>query len=189
MLTPTEFYFLRHGETDWNLQGLAQGQTDVPLNDRGRAQARAAQTLTQHLPIKTICSSPLSRALETAEILQEALGCALEVIEDLRECSWGDCEGGSKGAWFQDWKLGVSNPPGAEPYAVFLKRALSGLNSALAYPGPVLIVAHGGVYWSVQKHAALGAEFDLPNAAPVRHEPPKDDFPWWQAVELETHLG
>ncbi len=184
MLAPKEFYFLRHGETDWNLEGRAQGQTDVPLNDRGRDQARAAQSLTQHLPIKTICCSPLSRALETAQILQEALGCPLEVIEELRECSWGDCEGGSKGEWFKDWKQGVANPPGAEPYARFLKRALSGLNLSLDRPGPVLIVAHGGVYWSVQKYAALGAEFDLPNATPVRHDPPREAFPWWQATEL-----
>ncbi len=187
MLTATEFYFLRHGETDWNLQGRAQGQTDVPLNDRGRAQAHAAQSLTKHLPITRICSSPLSRALETAEILQEALGCSLEVIEELRECSWGVCEGGSKGDWFQDWKSSLSNPVGAEPYEALLKRALRGLNKALAYPGPVLIVAHGGVYWSVQKHAALGAEFDLPNAVPVRHEPPREGFPWWQASELDEH--
>lgn len=184
MLTPTEFYFLRHGETDWNLQGRAQGQTDVPLNENGRAQARAAQSLTKDLPIKTICSSPLARALETAQIIRETLNCPLEVVEDLRECSWGDCEGGSKGAWFQDWKSGTSNPPGAEPYGLFLERALSGLNTALCHPGPVLIVAHGGVYWSVQKYAALGAEFDLPNATPVRHEPPRDGFPWWQAIEL-----
>ncbi len=186
MLTPTAFYFLRHGETDWNLQGRAQGQTDVPLNERGRAQALAARAQTASLPIRTICSSPLSRALDTAKILSDDHDCPLEIVTDLRECSWGMAEGTAKGAWFEDWKRGRDNPAGAESYDYFLRRALKGLNRALAFPGPVLIVAHGGIYWSVQKHAALGAEFDLPNAAPIRHDPPRDGFPWWEATALES---
>ena len=186
MLTETEFYYLRHGETDWNLRGLAQGQTDVPLNENGRAQAVAACSLVANLPISTLCSSPLKRALETAKILQNQTGFRLEVIDELTECGWGECEGHVKGDWFQSWKSGQATPKGAEPYARFLERAVRGINSALTRPGPVLIVAHGGVYWAIQKFAALGVEFDLPNAVPVRHAPPRTDFPWWETKTIKA---
>lgn len=185
MLTEVEFYYLRHGETDWNLKGLAQGRTDVPLNETGRAQARIACQLIEYLPIATLCSSPLQRALETAQILQEHTGARLEVIEDLAECSWGFREGQGKGDWFHDWRSGNANPEGAEPYDLFLKRALRGINLSLTLPGPVLIVAHGGVYWAIEKYAALEAGADLPNATPVHHTPPRSDFPWWNAEVLE----
>lgn len=184
MLTETAFYYLRHGETDWNLRGLAQGRTDVPLNETGRAQARAACALVESLGISTLCSSPLQRALETAEILQDRCGVRLEVIEDLAECGWGACEGQSKGEWFHGWRSGETTPKGAEPYDLFLKRALRGLNLALTLPAPVLIVAHGGVYWAIEKYAALEAGADLPNATPIFHRPPRSDFPWWSAEVL-----
>lgn len=186
MLTEVEFYYLRHGETDWNLQGLAQGRTDVPLNENGRAQARDACRLVENLRISTLCSSPLQRALETAEILQSQTGARLEVIEDLAECSWGACEGQGKGDWFHGWRSGELTPKGAEPYGFFLERALRGINQALTLRGPVLIVAHGGVYWAIEKYAALEAGADLPNATPVFHKPPRSDFPWWSAEILDT---
>ena len=63
---PVPFWFLRHGETDWNAQGLSQGHTDIPLNAVGLAQAeRAARTL-EGLGIASVVSSPLSRAVARA---------------------------------------------------------------------------------------------------------------------------
>jgi probable phosphoglycerate mutase len=186
MLTPVPFLFLRHGETDWNRVQRTQGRSDVPLNANGRDQARRARDLLGGLEIATVCSSPLERALETAALLQVSLGCGLKVLDDLAECCWGEREGQVKGQWFEDWKLGRRTPDGAEPYARFLVRALRGINTALKQPGPVLIVSHGGVYWTVQKHAVLDSEFDIPNAVPVRHDPPKPDYPWWTATVLEA---
>ncbi len=119
-------------------------------------------------------------------ILQKSLGCDLRVIETLSECSWGEQEGEIKGQWLDDWKAGERSPDGAEPYDQFIRRALGGINDALEQPGPVLIVSHGGVYLAVQKHAALDPAFDIPNAIPVRHDPPRDDFPWWTATDLGT---
>lgn len=184
MLTKLPFYYLRHGQTDWNIDHRGQGQTDVPLNDKGLAQAKRASEIVGDLGIKTICTSPLSRALETANIIQAVCGCELVVVEDLIECSWGEREGDVKDQWFLDWKAGRSNPVGAEPYAPFLERALRGINSALEHVGPVLIVSHGGVYWAVQKFAHLGEEFDIPNAIPVLHEPPESDSGKWRASIL-----
>ncbi len=184
MLSRSSFFFLRHGETDWNREHRAQGQKDVPLNAAGLEQANQASRLVAGLNIGTICTSPLRRAVDTAEILQGTLGCALEVIDELKECSWGVREGQVKEQWFDDWKFGCAVPQGAESYESFLRRALLGLNIALRRPGPVLLVSHGGIYWAVQKYAALGDELDIPNAVPVRHDPPRPDFPWWTATIL-----
>lgn len=156
------------------------------LNGNGRDQARHACRLVSDLEIATVCASPLKRAFETAALLQTSLGCRLEVLDDLAECCWGEREGQVKGQWFEEWKLGRRTPDGAEPYARFLARALRGINTALQQPGPVLIVSHGGVYWTVQKHAALDSEFDISNAVPVRHDPPNPDYPWWTVTVLEA---
>lgn len=179
-LKRTPFYFLRHGQTDWNLENRAQGQVDVPLNAAGIAQAESACALVQNLGIETICSSPLSRALDTAEIIGATLSKPIEVLPELTECSWGEKEGQSKTTWFPDWKNGIATPDGAEIYAEFLARALHGINRALNFPEPVLIVAHGGVYWAIQKYADLGAESDLPNCVPVYHEPVGERSTLWR---------
>jgi probable phosphoglycerate mutase len=186
MLTPAMFFFLRHGETSWNREQRTQGREDVPLNSNGLDQARRACDLVRGLRIATVCASPLRRALDTAVLLQTSLGCSLEVIDDLAECSWGSREGEAKGQWFEDWKAGNKNPDGAEPYEQFLERALRGINKSLERPGPVLIVSHGGVYWSVQKYASLGSELDIANAIPIRHDPPRREYPWWTATILKT---
>ena len=59
-------YLLRHGQTDWNIGRRIQGETDVPLNARGRLQAEAAGRAMREVPVDAIYSSDLSRALETA---------------------------------------------------------------------------------------------------------------------------
>jgi probable phosphoglycerate mutase len=178
MLTETPFYYLRHGETDWNREGRFQGWTDVPLNATGRAQAAEAAALVRDLGIRTICASPLSRALETARVVAAAVGRPVEVIDDLRECGFGVQEGASIGEWYAAWREGTT-PPGAEPYRAFLDRALAGVNRALAaVDGPVLIVAHGGVYWAIRDHARFELE-GIPNCQPIFHEPPRPDRPWW----------
>ena len=60
---------VRHGETDYNLRKLTQGQLDVPLNDVGRNQATLAGIALQNLTFNDIYSSDLSRAFETAEVI------------------------------------------------------------------------------------------------------------------------
>lgn len=71
-------WFVRHGETDWNLQRRYQGRTDVPLNDTGRAQALRNGAALKAALVKdaraAFVSSPLSRAIETIEIVREAMG-------------------------------------------------------------------------------------------------------------------
>lgn len=86
-------YFLRHGETDWNLDGKMQGQQDIPLNSTGRDQAYNAGLVLQHQPIKRIISSALLRAYETASIVNSFLNVPITASTDLNEISAGICEG------------------------------------------------------------------------------------------------
>jgi len=68
-LNPVPFWFLHHGETDWNAEGRSQGHTDIPLNSVGLAQARRAAMAMVDRGIATTVASPLTRALKTAEIV------------------------------------------------------------------------------------------------------------------------
>lgn len=81
-MTAARVVLLRHGVTDWNDDGRFQGQADVPLNDVGRQQARAAGQQLAGWGITRIISSDLSRAAETARLV--AAACGLEVVTDPR---------------------------------------------------------------------------------------------------------
>lgn len=86
-------YIIRHGETDWNKNQKLQGQSDIQLNDVGREQAKALIPSLQKLNIQSIYSSPLSRALETAKIVNSEF--KLNIIKDdrLKETNVGEAEG------------------------------------------------------------------------------------------------
>ena len=77
-------YFIRHGETDWNLQGLIQGWTDTPLNQKGHAQAsavaRALLGVPDFSPDFAFVVSPLLRARQTMGYISEALGLEAQQI-------------------------------------------------------------------------------------------------------------
>ncbi|HEX6684475.1 MAG TPA: histidine phosphatase family protein [Candidatus Limnocylindrales bacterium] len=79
----------RHGNTDWNNDGRFQGQTDVPLNERGRAQAAAAASMLAGFKPELLISSDLSRTWDTATALAEATGLPLEREPRLRERGFG----------------------------------------------------------------------------------------------------
>jgi probable phosphoglycerate mutase len=183
MLRETCFYYLRHGETDWNREHRAQGHNDIPLNATGIAQAHAAQVPLARCDIATICASPLQRARATAEIVNQTLRRPLVVIDELKECAYGPYEGQVRGDWFKSWRRGET-PLGAESFEGFIARALAGLNKALAHPGPVLIVSHAGVYWAIQRYARLERTF-LDNCRPVRHDPPTAEVPGWVTTVIE----
>ena len=173
----TPFWFLRHGETDWNARGLSQGNIDIPLNTVGRAQAeRAAVALatTQGTPraIATIVSSPLGRARDTAMAVAAKLGLEVEVDDDLHEVSFGVQEGQEMGGWFDDWVEGRFTPEGAESFAQLRERTVAVLDRCLAKPGPVLVVAHGALWRAFRQAAGLPANVRTPNALPLWVTPP-----------------
>ena len=84
---------VRHGETDWNLSGRAQGHADIPLNDTGRAQAQAvARRLAGFAPVR-LWSSDLARASQTAEAIAATTGLTVELDSRLREYDVGERSG------------------------------------------------------------------------------------------------
>lgn len=88
------FYFVRHGESLWNVENKICGKTDIDLNERGYEQARAAAKaiLDQNLKIDVILSSPLKRALHTAEVISSVCDIPLQVEERLIEQDFGRFE-------------------------------------------------------------------------------------------------
>ncbi|HHT88984.1 MAG TPA: histidine phosphatase family protein [Clostridiales bacterium] len=77
-----KIYLIRHGETDWNLIGKVQGREDVPLNETGRRQVRKCAAALKNTEVKIIVTSPLSRAVETAEIISDSIGGSKIIIDD-----------------------------------------------------------------------------------------------------------
>jgi len=88
-----EFYIFRHGETDWNKERRVQGHTDIPMNELGIKQAILLSKNVKHLGIEVIYSSDLSRAHETAKIVNKEIRVKLEVTPLLREAHFGEAEG------------------------------------------------------------------------------------------------
>ena len=86
-------YLIRHGQTDWNVERKIQGQTDIPLNINGKQQAKEAAEEIANLKIDKIISSDLSRAKETAEIINKKVGAEITYDKRLREVNYGDFEG------------------------------------------------------------------------------------------------
>lgn len=171
-LAPVSFWFLRHGETDWNVQGISQGNVDIPLNPTGVAQARAAAEKLRDRGIATIISSPLSRARVTADFVGEALGLPVAIDPDLREVSFGVQEGQKMADWFPGWLAGEFTPEGAETFAALRRRAVAAANRATAQPPAVLVVAHGALFRSLRHAMGIVPNMRTQNAVPIFCEPP-----------------
>lgn len=149
------WYFVRHGETEWNKQRLFQGATDIPLDDTGRDQAReAAQRLLKHgISFQRVYSSPLDRAQETAELVSGIARSEFHVDERIKEMYFGSLEGTD----YHEAKTGhalLFNDPvhyvpqcGEEPYDVILARTGSFLEdlakNEMDGEGSILIQTHG----------------------------------------------
>ncbi|MDO4488928.1 MAG: histidine phosphatase family protein [Eubacteriales bacterium] len=84
---------VRHGETDWNVDGRLQGQTDIELNDKGREMARQTGIGMKDVHIDLCYSSPLKRAYETAELMLAGRDIEIRTDDRLKEASFGKWEG------------------------------------------------------------------------------------------------
>jgi probable phosphoglycerate mutase len=178
-LDQVPFWFLRHGETDWNAQGISQGNVDIPLNAAGIAQARAAAQKLRNRGIATIVSSPLSRARVTAEFVGEALDLPIELDPDLREVAFGVQEGQKMSGWFADWIAGAATPEGAETFAGLRRRAVVAANRATAQPPAVLVVAHGALFRALRSTMGIEPTMRTQNAVPIFCQPPSPGGPAW----------
>jgi probable phosphoglycerate mutase len=178
-LTRRAFWFLRHGETDWNARNLAQGQVDIPLNAVGRAQAKAAAERLRGRGIRTIVSSPLSRAKATALEAAAVIGRPVEYDKQLEEVAFGDHEGQPMLAeWFNEWVAERYTPPGAESFAGLRARAVGAVNRALEREAPVLVVAHGALFRALRSAMGLEPNIRTANGIPLFCEPGRVGEPW-----------
>lgn len=87
------FYCVRHGATLWNKERRFQGISDIPLSEEGIAQAEAMKPFYDGLSFDAVYSSPLERAVKTAEIITEGRGMKIHIEEGLIERSFGSFEG------------------------------------------------------------------------------------------------
>lgn len=148
MIPPKHFYMIRHGETEANAALILAGSMDSPLTHTGRTQAKNIHHALPHLKIKPeiIIHSHLSRARDTATIINEQLN--LPMIEDARyaEMHAGDWEGVS---YEQSRPMleGWVDAPNGETAQGFIDRVKAAKKTALSHEkSPPLIVCHGGVF-------------------------------------------
>ena len=159
-MTETILGLLRHGQTDWNIDFRLQGVTHIPLNATGLAQAEAAGQKLVRADWDFICSSPLSRARDTAAIAATHLGFDEVAIEHLLlERSFGEAEGLTYPEWKRDHPSGV--PPQGETLEALRERAHLLLDRILGtYRGTrVLAVTHGAM---IRKLLRIASNNELP---------------------------
>ena len=151
-----KLYLIRHGETDYNNALRFQGQTDIPLNQKGIEQAEKAAEFFRDIPLQAIYTSTLIRAKTTAEIIAGVKGMDVQETDALREMSFGIWENmNSKDIqkkYAKEWKDFFASParttiPQGESMSDVQKRAYPTVQEILdKYPeGDVAFVAHGGI--------------------------------------------
>ncbi len=164
-MTPFAFrlIFVRHGETAYNAENRLQGQLDIPLNARGRDQARAVgralrarfgAEIERLESAEAFIASPLVRARQTMEIARDAMGLPPDryrLEATLKELSFGAWEGliwpeiearDSKGIRARNSDKWRFTPPGGESYATLAERLRPWLEGLT---GDAFVVSHGGV--------------------------------------------
>ncbi|MBK9712180.1 MAG: histidine phosphatase family protein [Kouleothrix sp.] len=164
----TTFYLIRHGETDWNLNGRWQGHADVPLNEMGRVQARRlAERLRSRGPqFDLIYSSDLQRAWETARTIGAALDMAPLPLPALREIDIGTWSGltnaevtAQDADSFERIRSGEDLARGGgERFLDLYTRVIAAIERlAEKHPGGKLaLVTHGGPVRALMLHASRG---------------------------------
>jgi broad specificity phosphatase PhoE len=140
---------VRHGETDWNADGRLQGQTDRPLSDFGRQQARRLADELATEEFEAIYSSDLGRARETAEIVGARLELPVALDPDLREKDWGTWEGLTAVERDHVEFAGETT----EAHQERMLRALQRIAERHPGDGSVLVVTHGGSMRRIQTAA------------------------------------
>jgi broad specificity phosphatase PhoE len=160
MIPKRPFYFLRHGQTDWNLEGRYQGHSDIPLNATGIAQAHAAAECLACSPISRIVASPLIRAVATAAIVAEKLQKPIHIDRGLVERNFGSFDGlvihevKAQHGLRPDQSSGDILPLDADPFHEIFDRIPPAIAKWMtSHPTElILIVGHGGVFDAIHHH-------------------------------------
>ena len=145
----------RHGRTRWNAAGRAQGQTDIGLDDLGRAQAAAAAPILASLGPTAIVSSDLSRAADTADVLAKLTGLAVTRDPAFREIDFGEREGltwaesyerfpEEMRRWWAGEDVRISGGETRSETAERFSDALTGYVAAMGDNDTLVVASHGG---------------------------------------------
>lgn len=145
-----EILLTRHGQTEWNLLKKVQGKADIELNEKGIEQAETIRVSLKEERIDLILCSPLKRAIQTAEIINQGKNIRMIIDERLSERDFGEFEGMSNTDFdfnaFWSYKQNLKYDK-AENIKDFFRRVYKFLDSIKnEYAGKrILIVAHGGI--------------------------------------------
>ncbi len=148
----TEIILARHGETEWNVEEVFRGRIDIELNGTGIKQAELLAEYLSDVKVEGIYSSPLRRALRTAEVIASYHQLDIEIVPGLIDFDYGEWQGlphqevkdKYKGL-YTEW---VNNPdqviiPGSESLNNVRKRAIAVVNEVIArYESTVILVSH-----------------------------------------------
>ena len=150
-------YFVRHGQTVWNVENKICGATDSPLTEQGREQARllGRQIRESGIHIDQILCSPLSRARDTAMAIAEATGLSLKEEKRLTEQNFGKWEGTPRDGkdFLADKRNFVTDYEGGESMTRVCQRIYNLLDELKAQPDKVyLLVAHNGIARAVNSY-------------------------------------
>ena len=143
-------YLIRHGETDWNLEGRLQGREDIPLNENGIRQAKNCGQVFRGRRIKAILTSPLIRAKRTAEIIAEITGIRQVIVEEgLIERDFGVLAGVTYDSKKYYDTFGIDD--GLEPFERLHQRVIKCIKERAEefYEEDIIMVSHGAAINSV----------------------------------------
>ena len=177
----TRLFVFRHGETDWNAEERFQGHLDIPLNDRGREQARALGQKLLESGIEALLTSDLARSIETARIVAGQIGLPSERIfrgVGIKEAHLGEAQGLTTEeirerfgeGLLRRWRSNLAEDadvsyPGGETGAQVLKRAteaIAGFAHANQHFSRIGISTHGGVIRRLM-HRIMMSRVAIPN--------------------------
>ena len=160
-MTNTHFGLFRHGQTDWNINFLLQGVTDIPMNATGIEQVRTASKVISRDDWDIVITSPLGRARQTAEIIAEQSGFEeILTLDLLIERSFGEAEGLD----YDQWKAKYSSLdeiPGGESRTDLIQRSQALLDTIeKSHPGKrILAISHGAL---IRTLLAISSNNELP---------------------------
>ncbi|MBO0993946.1 histidine phosphatase family protein [Bacillus sp. SD088] len=142
----SQICLVRHGETDWNAEGKIQGRTDISLNATGKRQAEECAQYFSNSEWDRIVTSPLKRAKQTANIMNQSLQIPVIEMEEFVERCYGDAEGLTREERQRLYPQ-RRDIPNQEPRNLLAQRVMKGMERIQEeYPNDkIILVAHGGV--------------------------------------------
>ena len=147
----TTFLLIRHGQTEWNRVERFRGHADVPLNETGLKQAEVTgRYVAANWKVDAVCSSPLSRAVKTAEIIGKHVSLPVEIHSGLTDIDYGEWQGVTTEEAIRRWPAMVEawydapqrvRIPGGETLEALRKRAMETIKDlALRHSGQTIIL-------------------------------------------------